>query len=87
MTINQIPASDVDQRIISSQNFQNWTLWIKKFTGAQKHTKTRSFRLTKIDKTLEKVQTKTSHRKNTHPWQVCLKILKTLEYILETARN
>ena len=56
---NQINASDVYQRIISSQIYQKLTLWIKnvhwntdnRFHWNTEKTKTRAYRKTKIDKT------------------------------------
>ena len=72
---NQIFASDVDQRIISLQIFQNQTLPIIKFTGTRKILKlVRTDK--KIDTTPEKLYMKVGHRRYTRLCNVCILIQK-----------
>ena len=81
MVINQIHASDVDQRIISSQIFQNWTLQIRKFTGTPKILKLVRKDQLKYTRRQKKVQTKVSHRIYKRLWHICLPIQKSLKDI------
>ena len=48
MNGTQIHASDVDQRIISSQIVQKQTIWIRKFTGTWKNLKLMHCKLSKF---------------------------------------
>ena len=83
---NQIYDSDAYRRIISSQIFQNQTLWI---IISLEHEKYQTFEYisTKIGKTSEKVQIKAIHRRYKYLWHVCIQMKKALEDILYTAHN
>ena len=75
---NQIRASDVDRRIISSKTFQNRKLWIRNFTGTHKIFKIVCIDRRKYIRRRKIVQMKASHRRYTHIWHICLPMQKFL---------
>ena len=85
--VNQIRASDVDRRIISSQIVQKWTLWINKFTRAPKILKLVCTDQQKYIRNNKTVHMKARHRRYKRLWNICLPVHKYLEEILETALN
>ena len=87
MVGNQIHASDVDQRIILSQNAQNRTLRIRKFTGIWEGLKLVVTDQQKYIRYGKTVQIKSSHIRYTRLWHIRLPIQKVLEEIMETTRN
>ena len=75
MVRNQIRASYVDWRIVSSQIVQ------------KQNPKTRAYRSTKNIRHRKTLQIKSSHRRYTHLWNVCITTHKSLEDILDADRN
>ena len=84
---NQMRASDVDQRMISSQIVQNRKLQIRYFIGTQQILKNGHRDQRRYIKCQKTVYLKASDKRYTHLWHVYLPRDKYLEGIFETALN
>ena len=84
---NQIRASDMDRRIISSKISRNRKLRIRNPTETNISLKLVRTNIQKYIRHWKTVQIKSTHRRYTRLWHACLPMWKALEDILEKARN